>query len=136
MTQLEVELDLPCGVNATAAARAAVCEALLGWGFRDAELVQLSQLVVTELVTNAVRHARGTPRLLISADRHTVMLAVDDPSPAPPQRTAPTDGGGRGLFIVETVAAAWGYYEHPGDGKRVWARLAAPNGPEDPAREP
>jgi anti-sigma regulatory factor (Ser/Thr protein kinase) len=128
MGQLEAEVTLPSGVKAVAAARAEVSRVLAGWGVRNAELMQSSALVVTELVANAVRHAGGLQRLVISVDRHSITLAVDDPSPVPPQLGAPSDDGGRGLSIVTALSASWGFLKHADDGKRVWARLARSTG--------
>jgi anti-sigma regulatory factor (Ser/Thr protein kinase) len=124
----QARLVLAGGPSAVGTARAAVRDVLLRWGYRDEPCVQLAELIVSELVANAVRHAGGTCTLTVSADRATVTLTVTDESSVPPVRRPP-DGGGRGLMIVEELSTSWGYVEHPGDGKTVWARLAAPAGP-------
>jgi anti-sigma regulatory factor (Ser/Thr protein kinase) len=115
---------------AVSTGRAAVHEVLHRWGFRDEHWLELAELIATELVANAVRHAGGTSVLCISADRATVTLSVTDESAEPPVRCTPDDGGGRGLLLVEALSTSWGYDEHPGDGKSVWARLpwCAPDG--------
>jgi anti-sigma regulatory factor (Ser/Thr protein kinase) len=120
-----VELDLPGATSAVTTARAAVRDILFRWGYRDEACVQLAELITGELVANAVRHAGGTSTLTVSADRSTVTLTVTDESPVPPAPRPPDDTGGRGLMIVEAITTSWGYVEHPGDGKTVWARLAA-----------
>ncbi|MFD0634591.1 ATP-binding protein [Catenulispora yoronensis] len=90
-------------------------------------------LVVSELVTNAVRHA-GTPAALrlVPADGG-VLVEVDDGEPREP-RLVPagsrTASGGLGLAIVDRLADAWGCSVRPdGSGKTVWARLSLPEEP-------
>jgi anti-sigma regulatory factor (Ser/Thr protein kinase) len=80
-------------------------------------------LCVSELVTNAVLHARtaGVLRLFVGADG--VRIEVDDESPAPPRlSTEHRVAGGRGLHIVDQLAASWGHASRPG-GKTVWAEV-------------
>lgn len=91
-------------------------------------------LVVSELVTNAVRHAGTLLALrLIPADTGVVVVEVDDaaggePRLVPPERR--TVSGGLGLAIVDRLADAWGYTQQAnGDGKTVWARLHLPDPP-------
>jgi anti-sigma regulatory factor (Ser/Thr protein kinase) len=126
MGQFEAEVRLPPGVRAVAAARAELSRVLAGWGVRNAELLHSSALVVTELVANAVRHAGGLQRLVISADYDSITLAVDDLSPTLPRFMPPSEAGGRGLLIVNALSVSCGFLKHAGDGKRVWARLARP----------
>ena len=82
-------------------------------------------LVVSELVTNAVRHAEPPVRLEIQADDDRVTVAVADGSPGrPTPRTAPDDAeGGRGLPMIDLLAAETGVRPSP-PGKTVWAALA------------
>lgn len=85
------------------------------------------ELIVSELATNAVRHA-GTPfRVRVERDGESVRVAVDDRSDDRPERVEP-DGyrGGRGLRIVDTLASEWGTEPADGGGKRVWARVDLP----------
>jgi anti-sigma regulatory factor (Ser/Thr protein kinase) len=82
------------------------------------------ELIVSELATNAVRHA-GTPfKVRVENDGGSVRIAVDDRSDDQPARVEP-DGyrGGRGLRIVDTLASDWGTEPADGGGKRVWARV-------------
>jgi anti-anti-sigma regulatory factor/anti-sigma regulatory factor (Ser/Thr protein kinase) len=111
--------------TATAAgtAREIVAQACETW--RLPHVVDDAQLIITELVSNAVRHAKGGLHLLmLLRDRH-LHLSIADASGKQPRRILPdpdTGEGGRGLLLVETVAAAWGTSPTPG-GKVVWATL-------------
>jgi anti-anti-sigma factor len=101
-------------------ARALLRRACRDWALGNAS--DGAALVVTELVTNAVRHA-GTPcRLDITSDEHGLRIAVRDQSPLP---TPLLDGShlmnrGVGLRVVATLAHEWGVLPHT-DGKTVWA---------------
>jgi anti-sigma regulatory factor (Ser/Thr protein kinase) len=84
-------------------------------------------LVVSELVTNAVRHAEPPVRLELQADDERVTVAVADGSPGRPvARPAPADAeGGRGLPMIDLIAAETGVRPSP-PGKTVWAALTRP----------
>jgi anti-sigma regulatory factor (Ser/Thr protein kinase) len=123
MNQRHAQVQLTAGRWSLTAAQMSVRQALTDWGFTDPERLQLSQLIATELVANAVRHVGEDFTLQIAADARTVTLAVHDPSPVLPVRRAPDEHGGRGLMIVERLCASWGYDTYRDDGKRVWARL-------------
>ncbi len=90
-----------------------------------------TELLVSELVTNAMRISRATAhylpvRLWVVSDRAQVVIFVWDASPLAP---APADAGGdaengRGLLIVQAVSAQWGWDFPPGlGGKVVWAQI-------------
>ncbi|MEH3076503.1 MAG: ATP-binding protein [Quadrisphaera sp.] len=79
-------------------------------------------LVVSELVTNAVRHAPGPLELLLEADATSASVGVRDTSPVDPELVDPYDGGGRGMLVVATLAVRWHVERVPG-GKVVWAHL-------------
>ena len=114
-------------------ARVLLRHACLDWELGDA--YDDAALVVTELVTNAVRHA-GTPcRLTITLDTDGLRLAVRDGGPLHP---ALLDAGnprrcGAGLRVVTTLAQCWGAVAHT-DGKTVWARFP-PRQPAEGRRE-
>ncbi|HVE99419.1 MAG TPA: ATP-binding protein [Mycobacteriales bacterium] len=82
-------------------------------------------LVVSELVTNAVRHASGAPVLVVDAGPTRVRVEVRDrePSVPAPRPAEPDEESGRGLLIVAAVADEWGV-EPDGSGKAIWAELA------------
>lgn len=88
------------------------------------EAVETAALLVTELVTNAVLHARTSIVLTIDAEPGLVVVRVADHSNAMPiQRTYSRDAAtGRGLALVDELAAAWGV-EHSADGKEVWCEI-------------
>ncbi|MBT2405748.1 ATP-binding protein [Streptomyces sp. ISL-87] len=109
-------------------ARAELRKALAGWGL--SELEEDALLVVSELVTNAVRHAAG-PRDREIETKYVrlpewLRIEVHDAGAGWPEATTPeAEGeGGRGLFLVAAVADRWAVGERAGPGKRVWAELS------------
>jgi anti-anti-sigma regulatory factor/anti-sigma regulatory factor (Ser/Thr protein kinase) len=119
----QLRLDLQPTVGAARRARQLVTEACARWDVPY--LVGPACTVVTELVNNAVVHA-GTPmEVVIQLRERHVNISVRDASPEPPRPggpVAPTAPGGRGLMMVEAVAAYWGHQASDG-GKVVWAVL-------------
>jgi anti-sigma regulatory factor (Ser/Thr protein kinase) len=118
------ELALPADATAPRAARALLQEAAADWEVDD-ELYHDAAMVVTELVANAVDHA-GTPSTVtVDLDDGGLRLAVRDASPDTAPRPRPVDPlapRGRGLQMVDALAASWGVSRHA-DGKTVWAVL-------------
>lgn len=116
--------DLPSDVSSARDARLFVEACLDRW---EADgLIDTAELVVSELVTNAVVHARSRCKLALRYSRETLRIEVTDfgegsPEPQPPSTTRV---GGRGLLIVSALAKAWGIDPAPG-GKVVWAELGA-----------
>jgi two-component sensor histidine kinase len=84
----------------------------------------LAGLLVTELVTNAVRHATGSYSVGVELVDGHLHIEVADRSPTPPVHIQPETGrvGGWGVHIVAELASAWGV-ESTGDGKVVWFDL-------------
>jgi anti-sigma regulatory factor (Ser/Thr protein kinase) len=82
-------------------------------------------LIVSELVTNAVRHGAPPVRVEVQADDRTVTVSVVDAAPGQPQRRTPSADaeGGRGLLLIDLLAAEHGVRPDP-PGKVVWAALA------------
>jgi anti-sigma regulatory factor (Ser/Thr protein kinase) len=105
-------------------ARRFVSSTLRGWGC-DA-LVETAVLLVSEVVTNAVLHARSDLEVSVRLVDDEVRVEVTDGSPAEPQRrtAGQTATTGRGLALVEACARRWGVAERPG-GKAVWFDLPA-----------
>ena len=91
-----------------------------GWS----ELVDTAALLVSELVTNAVRHALAPFALVVSADAGEVELSVEDGDPRQPvtRQAEPLDQTGRGLLLLSALADEWGVRPLP-VGKSIWFRL-------------
>jgi anti-sigma regulatory factor (Ser/Thr protein kinase) len=128
-TMKSVELLLPAAPTSPAEARAVV-EAI-GSDLPEPVLVD-AKLLVTEVVTNAIKHGgRDIQAVIIRISRnHFVRVEVLDPGPMffpdprPPGTGART---GRGLYLVDTVATAWGV-EPEEAGKKVWFELRLATG--------
>ncbi|WP_369056068.1 SpoIIE family protein phosphatase [Kineococcus terrestris] len=122
----EASLPLPADVRAVAQARAFLRTALSAWDV--GHVLDEAELVLSEVVTNALVHTEGEAVVGLRLDRDAgrLTLSVRDRSTRHPrERHADEDAlGGRGLGIVEAVADAWGVSAE-GDGKTVWAELAA-----------
>ncbi|MFE2161756.1 SpoIIE family protein phosphatase [Streptomyces lydicus] len=119
--------------RSVARARELAREQLLDWGLQ--ELVDTTELLVSELVTNALRHGHGEIRLRLLLDR-TLVCEVWDADLAQPRRrrARDTDEGGRGLQLVGLLSQGWGSRRTP-RGKTVWFELALPDG-ESTAKDP
>jgi anti-sigma regulatory factor (Ser/Thr protein kinase) len=92
------------------------------WGISVAAFT--AELVVSELVTNAIRHGAPPIQLRLIHDDTTLICEVSDGSgTAPHLRRAKTfDEGGRGLLLVAQLTQRWGS-RHTEDGKTIWAEL-------------
>ncbi|MEU1619331.1 ATP-binding SpoIIE family protein phosphatase [Streptomyces sp. NPDC005722] len=112
--------DLTPDPAAVANARKHVAGKLAAWGLPDA--AQTTELIVSELVTNAIRYAHPPFRLrLIRHDNGLTCEVSDSSSTTPHLRRARTlDESGRGLFIVAQLTQRWGC-RHTEDGKTIWA---------------
>lgn len=108
-----------------ARARAVVREQLHDWGL--AGLVPTAELMVSELVTNAVRHSHSRPvALRLVRGDHLLFEVEDDDHDLPTLRNAgPADEFGRGLRVVSTLAREWGT-SRTKTGKTVWCELTLP----------
>lgn len=113
-----------------ALARAQVRKAVTGWGMAGIE--EPAALVVSELVTNAVVHARVPPgrEILTRFVRQDdgVRIEVHDASDERPVPRTPDDDGGFGLLLVDELTDRWGVAERGGIGKCVWAVLTTDEG--------
>ncbi|WP_336109649.1 sodium/proline symporter PutP [Streptomyces sp. PTD9-10] len=110
--------DLPSDPAAVAHARDLAARKLAEWGIPD--LTFTTELIVSELVTNAIRHAAGPVCLRLIRDRGLICEVSDSSSTAPRLRHArTTDEGGRGLLIVAQMARRWGT-RYTKTGKIIW----------------
>ncbi len=109
--------------SAVRAVRRFVTDTLAAWD--AAALVDSAGLVVSELASNAVRHAGSPFRAVIRRTGPVVRIEVHDVSPVPPQHLDPPIDvpTGRGIQLVAALSRSWGSERLP-DGKVVWAELA------------
>ncbi|AZM63811.1 MULTISPECIES: sodium/proline symporter PutP [unclassified Streptomyces] len=110
--------DLPSDPAAVGDARAAVVRQLAEWGLDGFEFT--TELIVSELVTNAIRYASGPIGLRLIRDRGLICEVRDASATSPrPRHARTTDEGGRGLMIVAQLAHRWGT-RHTSTGKVIW----------------
>lgn len=126
--QQRVVLSPPKKPESAGRARAMIAEACRSWGLP--QLATPAALVVSELVTNAIMHARGQVLMEGSLRGRFVHLRVHDGSAREPILGPPLHDGdpmrdhGRGLRLVERHCSAWGFMPRAdGSGKVVWATL-------------
>ncbi|WP_323182696.1 SpoIIE family protein phosphatase [Streptomyces sp. NBC_00094] len=116
--------ELPSDPALVARARSMAAEQLVRWGLDD--LAFTTELVVSELVTNAIRHASGPIGLRLIRDRSLICEVSDSQHTSPHARYAGNDEeGGRGLFMVAQLTEHWGTRYMP-TGKTIWAEQALP----------
>ncbi|GAA3745183.1 ATP-binding SpoIIE family protein phosphatase [Streptomyces tremellae] len=118
--------QLPADPEAVAQARKLADEQLDAWGLGQLSLT--TELIVSELVTNAVRYAGGPVGLRLI--RSSVLICeVSDPSNTQPRlvRAGDTDEGGRGLYIVAQCAQRWGS-RYGRKGKTIWTEQSLGDG--------
>ncbi|MDF4251937.1 SpoIIE family protein phosphatase [Streptomyces sp. WMMB303] len=123
-----VSWELPAEPAVVARARSLVADRLRDWGLEG--LILTTELMASELVTNAIRHGAGPIRLRLI--RHTVLVCeVTDSSSTSPRLRHPrtTDEGGRGLFLVAQLSRRWGT-RYTEAGKLIWAEQDIPAAPE------
>nr|WP_269204493.1 SpoIIE family protein phosphatase [Motilibacter deserti] len=126
--ELVVSATLPPDPAAVSPARAMFSAALERWGLADDPAAIAGELLVSEVVTNAIRYApRGSCQLLVRrADRSLHIEVRDSDTRLPRLRHASfEDEGGRGLALVQALSRDWGARALP-DGKVVWFTLDAP----------
>jgi serine/threonine-protein kinase RsbW len=119
---LHAAVDLPPGARSVAAARRLIAQLLEAWAaerFRDDAI-----LLVSELVSNVVRHVTGTAAMRVEVHLSEPGLRVEvvDSSALPAELRPPGPHGGHGIGLVAAVAERWGSDDH-GNGKRVWFEL-------------
>jgi anti-sigma regulatory factor (Ser/Thr protein kinase) len=119
----EIRHDLPLGIPAVGVARHAVAVTIADWG-GGPEDVAGAELLVSELVTNAVLYGYGADALTLKRERNRLRICVSDRSAAlPTPRTASDDAGiGLGMQLIAAYASAWGV-EPDENGKTVWCEV-------------
>ncbi|WP_405770298.1 SpoIIE family protein phosphatase [Streptomyces sp. NBC_00080] len=119
-----VSWEVPADPAAVADVRARATRQVEAWGL--GELAMTSELIVSELVTNAVLYATPPIRLRLILDARLTCEVSDASSTAPRLRHARImDEGGRGLFLVAQLAHRWGS-RYTADGKIIWAEQEIP----------
>lgn len=117
--------DVPSDPAAVAGIRAAVSVQLTLWDLD--ELAFPTELILSELVTNAMRHATGPIGVRLLRERNLICEVSDTSNTSPHLRYAATmDEGGRGLFLVAQFAERWGTRYTP-EGKVIWAEQQLPS---------
>ncbi|MGO9658908.1 MAG: GAF domain-containing protein [Acidimicrobiales bacterium] len=149
-----VVLSLPPELRSVGQARGRLEAAAREWGCPE-HLVDDARVVLSELMSNGVLHARTDLQVVMCARGGGIRLEVRDASrtaPLPPlelprapanlmdeplqpylrdqELTLPT-ATGRGLAVVSALASSWGWYPEPGGGKVVWAELGTEAGAEE-----
>jgi serine phosphatase RsbU (regulator of sigma subunit)/PAS domain-containing protein/anti-sigma regulatory factor (Ser/Thr protein kinase) len=117
--------DVPSDPAAVAALRERINQQLARWDLE--ELVFTTELILSELVTNAIRYAVGPIQVRLLRDRNLICEVSDGSSTSPHLRyAADTDEGGRGLFLVAQLAESWGT-RYLATGKIIWAEQSIAN---------
>ncbi|ADI12898.1 magnesium or manganese-dependent protein phosphatase [Streptomyces bingchenggensis BCW-1] len=115
-------LEVPSDPSVVSRARAHATDQLAAWNLDD--LAFSTELMVSELVTNAIRYGRPPIRLRMILQSTLTCEVADASSTSPRLRRARTfDEGGRGLLLVAQLAENWGT-RYTRDGKVIWAKRA------------
>ncbi|MDW4904107.1 SpoIIE family protein phosphatase [Streptomyces sp. ADMS] len=118
--------DVPPDPAHVAVTRQAAMEQLAAWGLEEEGFV--TELVVSELVTNAIRYGESPIQLRLIRDRALIVEVSDGSSTSPHLRRAHAyDEGGRGLLLVAQLTQRWGSRQ-TGTGKTIWAEQPLPAG--------
>ncbi|MFE9632512.1 SpoIIE family protein phosphatase [Streptomyces sp. NPDC006463] len=125
------EWEVPGEPSAVSRVRNAGSAQLSAWGLDDISFS--TELILSELVTNAIRYGSAPVRVRLLCDRSLICEVSDGSSTSPHLRyAATTDEGGRGLFLVAQYAERWGT-RYTDRGKVIWAELPLTGGSEPSA---
>ena len=120
---------------ASSSAKQARAFAAVALGGVDPEILRSVALMVSELASNAVRHAESAFTVSVERTDAFIRISVTDDGPGwpTPRRPGPQEFSGRGLLLVEQLADDWGI-DHRSTGKSVWARLSMDSQDDPPHR--
>jgi anti-sigma regulatory factor (Ser/Thr protein kinase) len=121
------ETRFPAVTASITAARHWLRDCVDGFGgpLRRHRMIQTAELLVSELITNAIRHGSGPPLIQLTWNERWLHTAVSDSSDRRPHKraTANTEPGGFGIQLLDRLARRWGVTPgHP--GTTVWAELS------------
>ncbi|MFE1873198.1 SpoIIE family protein phosphatase [Streptomyces sp. NPDC059496] len=115
--------EVPADPSRVSDVRAAAMRQLADWNLEETAFA--TELLLSELVTNAIRYGREPIRVRLIFDRSLICEVYDGSSTAPRLRqAASTDEGGRGLYLVAQLAQAWGT-RYTAEGKVIWAEFTS-----------
>ncbi|MFE4534810.1 SpoIIE family protein phosphatase [Streptomyces scopuliridis] len=119
------EWEVPSHPSEVSRVRAAVARQLADWGLD--ELAYTTELILSELITNAIRYALGPIKVRLLRERSLICEVSDFSSTSPHLRyAAATDEGGRGLFLVAQFTERWGT-RYTAEGKVIWTEQSLPS---------
>ncbi|MBZ4019814.1 histidine kinase [Streptomyces purpurogeneiscleroticus] len=123
--------DVPADPAAVSRVRAEALRRLETWGLD--RIAYATELVISELVTNAIRYGAEPIRLRLLSDRDSLICEVADGSSTSPhlRRAKTTDEGGRGLLLVARFTQRWGT-RYTARGKVIWTEQSLHNGTAEP----
>ncbi|NXY93586.1 SpoIIE family protein phosphatase [Streptomyces sp. BR123] len=128
------EWDVPRDPAAVSRVRSACARRLEDWGLED--IAFTTELILSELITNAIRYGTEPIRVRLLYDRSLICEVSDGSSTSPHLRRAEaTDEGGRGLFLVAQFAQRWGT-RYTARGKIIWSEQALHDGAAPPVAVP
>ncbi|MFI1311504.1 SpoIIE family protein phosphatase [Streptomyces albidoflavus] len=121
---------LPADASVVGTARRLAERQLAAWDLADA--AHTTELIISELVTNAIRHGEGPIQLRLIHDRGRLLTEVTDTSSASPhlRHARDSDEGGRGLYIVMRLSLRWGV-RHSREDKTIWSEQELGGGTVD-----
>ncbi|WP_258539699.1 SpoIIE family protein phosphatase/ATP-binding protein [Streptomyces ipomoeae] len=113
-----LDWEVPADPAAVARARSEATRQLTAWGLDEA--VFTTELILSELVTNAIRYGSGPIHVRLIHDRNLICEVTDGSHTSPHLRyAATTDEGGRGLYLIAQLTQRWGTRYSP-TGKTIW----------------